>query len=110
METKNVEKLQIVTNIFLILFCIFSMFVMLLAEIRHNSNVTPTTGTTAVASTATETPTANNTQTGTPAANNAQTGTATTDKNEVIKSAEKSTDKSVEKQVEKPADTSTAQK
>ncbi|WP_284928727.1 hypothetical protein, partial [Candidatus Phytoplasma sp. AldY-WA1] len=57
METKNVEKLQIVTNIFLILFCIFSMFVMTLAEIRRPS-VTPTTGTTAVVSTATETPTA----------------------------------------------------
>jgi hypothetical protein len=58
METKNVEKLQIVTNIFLILFCTFSMFVMTLAEIRHNSNVTPTTGTAEIAPAATGTPTA----------------------------------------------------
>ncbi len=58
METKNVEKLQIVTNIFVILFCILSMFVMTLAEIRRPS-VTPTTGTTEVASatTGTTTPT-----------------------------------------------------
>jgi hypothetical protein len=88
METKNVEKLQIVTNIFLILFCTLSMFVMTLAEIRRPS-VTPTTGTTEVASatTGTTTPTpaaqpATNTQTGTqPAANtqstNTQSGTNT---------------------------------
>ncbi|WP_284928624.1 hypothetical protein [Candidatus Phytoplasma sp. AldY-WA1] len=51
METKNVEKLQIVTNIFLILFCTFSMFVMALVEIRHhsNNNDTPANGTAEVA-------------------------------------------------------------
>ncbi len=80
METKNVEKLQIVTNIFLILFCTFSMFVMTLAEIRRPS-VTPTTGTTEVApaatGTATPTPATATPATGTPANNAPTTGTQT---------------------------------
>jgi len=99
METKNVEKLQIVTNIFVILFCTLSMFVMTLAEIRRPS-VTPTTGTTEVASTATETP------------------TATTDKKDETKKSEKVESKSATsdkkddavKPAEKPAETPSAPK
>jgi hypothetical protein len=95
METKNVEKLQIVTNIFLILFCIFSMFVMTLAEIRRPS-VTPTTGTTEVATAATGTTTPTPVATETPTA---------TDKKDESKSATSDKKNDAVKPAEKPADT-----